>query len=336
VIAALCLLAVLGQSQPVKLATPGDPTKFIGAFKEADGGYALPVYCVDGTCSGGSGGGGTVTQGPAGSAPWAVIVDGGFVLVNQGAAGTAAWKVDGSGVTQPVSGTFWQATQPVSGPLTDTQLRASSVPVSAAQSGTWTVQPGNTANTTAWKVDGSAVTQPVSGTVAATESGTWTVQPGNTANTTPWLTTDSPATSATGSAVPAKAAYVGGYAAGNLEGLITCDKVAVANIVTATNTQLVAISGSTKVYVCSYAIEIQGVATTAGTLSLNYGTGSACATGTVQVTPAYVGSTTAGNPWSISVGSGLGALLRTTAGQAFCATSTTTTPIKVGITYAQF
>ncbi len=28
------------------------------------------------------------------------------------------------------------------------------------QSGTWTVQPGNTANTTAWKVDGSAVTQP--------------------------------------------------------------------------------------------------------------------------------------------------------------------------------
>lgn len=37
----------------------------------------------------------------------------------------------------------------------------------AAQSGTWTVQPGNTANTTAWKVDGSAVTQPVSGIITA-------------------------------------------------------------------------------------------------------------------------------------------------------------------------
>lgn len=37
--------------------------------------------------------------------------------------------------------------------------------VAATQSGTWTVQPGNIANTTAWKVDGSAVTQPVSGTV---------------------------------------------------------------------------------------------------------------------------------------------------------------------------
>jgi hypothetical protein len=68
--------------------------------------------------------------------------------------------------TQPVSGTFWQTTQPVSGPLTDTQLRATPVPVSgtvaATQSGTFTVQPGNTANTTAWKVDGSAVTQPIS------------------------------------------------------------------------------------------------------------------------------------------------------------------------------
>lgn len=82
--------------------------------------------------------------------------------VDQGAGGASAWKVDGSAVTQPVSGTFWQATQPVSlatntpdvtdrsarllghvtvdsapttpvtGPLTDAQLRATPVPVSAA------------------------------------------------------------------------------------------------------------------------------------------------------------------------------------------------------------
>lgn len=44
--------------------------------------------------------------------------------------------------------------------------------IAATQSGTWTVQPGNTANTTAWKVDGSAVTQPVS--YATTGSGTAT------------------------------------------------------------------------------------------------------------------------------------------------------------------
>lgn len=92
---------------------------------------------------------------------------------------------------------------PVTGPLTDAQLRATAVDVivqasalpsgaatettlaiattfisavlaqlqatiAVTQSGTWTVQPGNTANTTAWKVDGSAVTQPVSGTITAT------------------------------------------------------------------------------------------------------------------------------------------------------------------------
>jgi hypothetical protein len=41
--------------------------------------------------------------------------------------------------------------------------------VNAAQSGTWTVQPGNTANTTAWLVDGTG------GTFPATQSGTWNV-----------------------------------------------------------------------------------------------------------------------------------------------------------------
>lgn len=39
--------------------------------------------------------------------------------------------------------------------------------IPASQSGAWVVQPGNTPNTVAWKVDGSAVTQPVSGTVTA-------------------------------------------------------------------------------------------------------------------------------------------------------------------------
>src|SRR5262245_4199965 len=92
-----------------------------------------------------------------------------------------AVKTDGSASTQPISG-------------------------NVGQTGTWTVQPGNTPNTTPWlasisqggntatvsatnalKVDGSAVTQPVSGNVG--QSGTWTFNPGNTANTTPWLFT---------------------------------------------------------------------------------------------------------------------------------------------------
>jgi hypothetical protein len=60
----------------------------------------------------------------------------------------------------------------------------SAVPVT--QSGTFTVQPGNTANTTAWKVDGSAVTQPVSGTfwqVTQPVSGTVTANAGINLNT---------------------------------------------------------------------------------------------------------------------------------------------------------
>lgn len=126
-------------------------------------------------------------------------------------ANTTAWKVDGSAVTQPISGsvsvsnfpasqavtgTFFQATQPVSGTFFQVTQPVSGT-VAATQSGTWTMQPGNTANTTAWKVDGSAVTQPVSGTffqatqpisgtITANQGGTWTVQPGNTANTTAW------------------------------------------------------------------------------------------------------------------------------------------------------
>lgn len=40
----------------------------------------------------------------------------------------------------------------------------------------------------------------VSGTVAATQSGTWTVQPGNTPNTSPWLVTNTPS-SASGAAL---------------------------------------------------------------------------------------------------------------------------------------
>jgi hypothetical protein len=41
--------------------------------------------------------------------------------------------------------------------------------VAATQSGTWTVQPGNTANTTAWLVTGTG------GTFPATQSGTWNI-----------------------------------------------------------------------------------------------------------------------------------------------------------------
>jgi hypothetical protein len=67
-----------------------------------------------------------------------------------------------SGSTTAVTGNV-TAVQPTGSNL---HVAVDSAPTTAVtESGVWTVQPGNTANTTAWKVDGSAVTQPVSGTV---------------------------------------------------------------------------------------------------------------------------------------------------------------------------
>lgn len=60
-----------------------------------------------------------------------------------------------------------QISASVQAPPSQAVTNAGTFAVQAAQSGTWTVQPGNTANTTAWKVDGSAVTQPISGTITA-------------------------------------------------------------------------------------------------------------------------------------------------------------------------
>jgi hypothetical protein len=83
------------------------------------------------------------------------------------------------------------------------------------QSGTWTVQPGNTANTTPWLVTGAG------GTFPATESGTWTVglnastsvigktaddtTCGTTAFTQPWVAVPTSSTSVTSTTTCVKA-----------------------------------------------------------------------------------------------------------------------------------
>ena len=70
-------------------------------------------------------------------------------------AGAAQDGADATGVTQFTGGVG------IRGWLSGIFSKLSNA-LAVTQSGTWTVQPGNTANTTAWKVDGSAVTQPVS------------------------------------------------------------------------------------------------------------------------------------------------------------------------------
>lgn len=144
----------------------------------------------------------------------------GSVSITQGGntaavSAASALKTDSSAVTQPISasalplptGASTSALQTtMSGQMPATlgqkamaasfavAIASDQSAVPASQSGTWTVQPGNTANATPWlstisqggnsaavsasnalKVDGSAVTQPISGTVTAT----------NTADTSP-------------------------------------------------------------------------------------------------------------------------------------------------------
>jgi hypothetical protein len=89
-----------------------------------------------------------------------VAVTGTFWQATQPVSIAGTVTVDGSGVTQPVSGTFWQATQPVS------------IAAAVAVTGTFwqATQPVSIAGTVT--VDGSGVTQPVSGTVTANLSAT--------------------------------------------------------------------------------------------------------------------------------------------------------------------
>lgn len=109
------------------------------------------------------------------------------------------------------------------------------------QGGNWTIQPGNTPNTTAWLVTmgtipivgslaGQATVTSIQGDsgskawlttlatlpVQASQVGTWTVQPGNTPNTTAWLVT-----MATIPVVTSLSGSVGQGAAGSSAWLVT-------------------------------------------------------------------------------------------------------------------
>lgn len=91
---------------------------------------------------------------------------------------TGLLRVDGSGVTQPVSGTV-------------TTTPPSNASTNVAQFGGTNVSTG----TGAGGAGIPRVTVSNDSNILSTQSGTWTVQPGNTANTTPWLVTDVPGTS---------------------------------------------------------------------------------------------------------------------------------------------
>ena len=106
----------------------------------------------------------TITSTTGGGGAAVTIADGADVA--QGTTTDAkSTATDATGVT--LMQVFKEISFMEQNPASRAVTNAGTFAVQAAQSGTWTVQPGNTANTTAWKVDGSAVTQPISGTVTA-------------------------------------------------------------------------------------------------------------------------------------------------------------------------
>lgn len=82
----------------------------------------------------------------------------------------------------PVTGTF---TPSGTGDVNLKQVNGQTVNVGTGAAGTGTQRVTTSTDSTIGTV--TTITNPV----AATQSGTWTVQPGNTANTTPWLVTNS-------------------------------------------------------------------------------------------------------------------------------------------------
>jgi len=142
------------------------------------------------------------------------------------------------------------------------------------------------------------------------------------------LPTKDQASSSTGSAAPVTALYAGGVASGNLAGIVACDSSAQLTVSTATTTQIVALSGTKSIYICS--LVVNGAGTTTG--KLVSGTGTNCATGQVNLTPAF--NLVAGS--TVSAGVGLGYVVKAASGAAVCVTNSAAVAVNVLVSYTQF
>ena len=110
-------------------------------------------------------------------------VSGAFYPATQPISAASALLVDGSATTQPVSGTFYQATQPISAA---SALLVDGSATTQPVSGTFyqATQPISAAS--ALLVDGSATTQPVSGSVSITGNVATTAGTLSVANNVLW------------------------------------------------------------------------------------------------------------------------------------------------------
>jgi len=94
------------------------------------------------------------------------------------------------------------------------------------------------------------------------------------------------------------------------------------------STQLVPLAAGQTIYICGYTIFSNGTAN----VEIDGGTGTACATGTVKIVPAYQFQAQSGISDQSSIYRGL----RTAAGAALCIKSSAAVPVQAIIYYAQF
>lgn len=106
-----------------------------------------------------------------------------------------------------------------------------------------------------------------------------------------------------------------------------CDSSAVVSVTAGATTEIVALSGSTIVRVCSVAISMSA----AGTAQFVYGTGANCGTGTTSLTGAIPLATA--TPLALSAGAG--SLFRGAAANALCVAAVTGNVVGV-ISYARY
>lgn len=133
-------------------------------------------------------------------------------------------------------------------------------------------------------------------------------------------------------APPANAQYIGavtgGATGGDLVGVIQANASVAINISTATTTQLIALSAGRAIYVTGWDVVAGG----AGNITLEYGTGTACATGTTVLTGAYNLAANGG----LARGTGIGPILFVPAGDALCALTSAAVQYSGAVSYAQF
>lgn len=229
--------------------------------------------------------------------------------------------------TQPVSGTFWQTTQPVSGTFWQSTQPVSiaSMPSTPVTGTFWqSTQPVSIASMPSTPVTGTfwQGTQPVSGTFwQSTQPVSIASMPSTPVTGTFWQSTQPVSLAST---VTVSQATTGANPCMNPASTLVSATGATSGTAAV---QIVALSGSTKIYLCS--LNVMGVSGTTPTFSLVQGTGSNCATGQTKVVQPW--TTAAGTLYPFANPIAVGA-----AGNALCYLDTGTTPIQnYTLTYVQ-